>query len=103
MRISEKNDGIHFTVRVVPRASRSEVAGEIDGALKIRLASPPVEGAANAELVKLLAKLLGVPKGNVEIVSGHASRTKLLRVAGTTAEKLLQLGGPTDLPGQKSA
>ncbi|MBV9214777.1 MAG: YggU family protein [Acidobacteria bacterium] len=67
-------------VRVVPRASRSEVVGEIDGVLKVRLTSPPVDGAANGELIKLLARHFRVRRSNVEIVVGHASRTKRVRI-----------------------
>jgi hypothetical protein len=78
-------------VRVVPRASRSEVAGERDGALRVRVVAAPVEGAANEELVRTLARALGVPVRAVEIVSGHASKTKLVRVAGATRERLQNL------------
>ncbi len=69
-----------ITVRVVPRASKSEVVGEIDGVLKVRISAPPVDGAANAELIKLLAKHFGVSKSSVEIVSGSTSKTKILRI-----------------------
>lgn len=71
-----------FGVRVLPRSSRSEVVGEHDGALKVKLTAPPVGGAANRELVRLLAKELGVPKGAVRIVGGEASRTKRVAVTG---------------------
>ena len=91
---SKETDGaLTFRVRVVPRASRSEVAGEHDGALKVRVAAPPVEGAANEELARLLAKALGVPARDVEITSGRASKTKTVRVRGATAEQLLRLAG----------
>ena len=86
-----------FTVRVIPRASRTEIVGEISGALKIKLRSPPVDGAANRELVKYIASTLGIAKSSVEIVSGHASRTKQIRVHGVTAGQLrdaLNLSGP---------
>ena len=78
-------------MRVVPRASRSEIVGEHDGALRVRVAAPPVEGAANVELVRLLSRALGVPSRAVEITSGHASKTKLVRVAGAKRERLLSL------------
>ncbi|HTH38840.1 MAG TPA: DUF167 domain-containing protein [Pyrinomonadaceae bacterium] len=86
--ISEKDSSISFTVRVVPRASKTEFAGELEGAVKVRVASPPVDGAANAELIKLFAKTLGVRKGDVEIVAGQASKTKHIRINGATAEQL---------------
>ncbi|MBV9240606.1 MAG: YggU family protein [Acidobacteria bacterium] len=69
-------------VRVVPRASRSEIVGLHDGALKVRIAAPPVDGAANAELVKVLAKAFSVPKSNVEILIGGSSKTKRVRILG---------------------
>ncbi|HEX7119778.1 MAG TPA: DUF167 domain-containing protein [Longimicrobiales bacterium] len=79
----ETSDGaVRIPVRAQPRASRSELAGEYDGALKVRLAAPPVEGAANAELVRLLAKTLGVPKSSVRVVSGESGRNKVVEVDG---------------------
>ena len=91
LRCTETDGAITFAVRVVPRASRSEVAGEHDGALRVRVAAPPVEGAANVELARTLAHALGVPARAVEIVSGHASKTKIVRVAGATCERLQSL------------
>ncbi|HEY0080116.1 MAG TPA: DUF167 domain-containing protein [Pyrinomonadaceae bacterium] len=82
---------ITFAVRVVPRASRNAVAGEHDGALRVRLAAPPVEGAANEELKRFLARTLGVAPRAVEIVSGHTSRLKTIRVAGLDPARLLSL------------
>jgi len=71
-----------LTVRLTPRASRDEVAGEREGVLLVRVTAPPVDGAANEALVRLLAKTLRVPKGAVRIVSGETSRTKIVEVAG---------------------
>ncbi len=88
MNIVEKDGSVKFTVRVVPRASKSEIIGEHDGALKVRIASPPVDGAANAELFKLLAKQLGVSKSNVEIIGGQTSKTKQIRITGITAAQI---------------
>lgn len=81
-----KDNAVIFTVRVVPRASKSEIVGEHDGALKVRIASPPVDGAANAELIKLLAKTFSVPKSAVEIIGGQTSKTKQIRIADINAE-----------------
>jgi uncharacterized protein (TIGR00251 family) len=81
---TEDGDAITFSVRVVPRASRTEVAGERDGALRVRVAALPVDGAANDELTRFFAKLLNVGKGSVEIVAGHSSKNKKLRVRGAT-------------------
>lgn len=72
----EKDGALIFSVVVVPRASKSEIVGEHNGALKVRLAAPPVDGAANEELIKVLAKEFGLAKSQVEIVSGHTSKTK---------------------------
>jgi uncharacterized protein (TIGR00251 family) len=86
MDLREENGGITFSVRVIPRSSRTEIVGEHDGILKVKLASPPVEGAANTELIKLFAKKLGVAKSAVTIVSGETSKTKRLRVDGVDTE-----------------
>jgi len=86
---TEKDGNLIFTARVVPRASKSEIVGELDGALKIRIAAPPVDGAANAELIKLLAKTFEVSKSDVEITSGQSSKTKQIKITNKTREKLL--------------
>jgi uncharacterized protein (TIGR00251 family) len=88
---TEAGGAVTFKVRVASRASRSAIVGEHDGALKVRVAAPPVEGAANEELTRLLARAFGVPARGVEVVSGHASKTKLVRVAGATVGQLLRL------------
>ena len=69
-------------VRVIPRAGRAGIAGTRDGALLVRLNAPPVEGAANAELVETLARALSVPRRAVTIVSGERSRQKRVKVDG---------------------
>jgi len=83
--------GLIFAVRIVPRASRSEIVGEHDGALRIRIAAPPVAGAANRELVRTLAKIFKLPQNAVEIVSGANSKSKVVRVRGVDAVTLKQL------------
>ena len=88
---SEKDRGLTFAVRIVPRASRSEFAGEHNGALRIRIAAPPVEGAANRELIRLLAKTFRLPQNAVEIVSGAASKSKIVRITGADSARLEQL------------
>ncbi|MEP6903679.1 MAG: DUF167 domain-containing protein [Actinomycetota bacterium] len=93
IQLTEKDGSITFAVRVLPKSSRSEIVGEINGALKIKLNAPPVDGAANAELIKLLAKRLGVAKSAVEILSGHASRQKQIRVSGVNQTDVLNLIG----------
>jgi len=90
-RYTESDGAITFAVRVVPRASRSRVAGEHDGALRVRVAAPPVEGAANAELVRTLARALAVPARAVEITAGRHSNIKQVRASGVGPERLLAL------------
>jgi hypothetical protein len=77
------NDGrVTFEVIVQPRAGRSQVVGERDGALKIKIAAPPVEGQANDECERFLANVLGLRRSDIEIVSGATSRKKLIRLSG---------------------
>lgn len=74
--------GVSLQVRVVPRASRNELAGALGTRLKVRIAAPPVDSAANDELVEFIAKRLGVPRGTVVLAGGHTSRNKTLTVEG---------------------
>lgn len=85
---SAKDGILSFQVRVVPRASRSEIVGEHDGALRVRIAAPPVDGAANEELVRLLSRALGLSRSAIEISAGHSARLKTVRVAGGSASDL---------------
>ena len=73
-------------VKVIPRAGRTSLAGMRDGAVLIRLAAAPIEGAANSELIDFLSTLLNVPTRNVTIISGDKSRQKRVRIDGVTAE-----------------
>jgi uncharacterized protein (TIGR00251 family) len=83
--IRATSDGIELQVRVVPRAGRSACAGVREGALLIRLAAPPVEGAANDALIAFLSQQLDVPRRNIRIVAGEKSRTKRVAIAGISA------------------
>jgi len=94
IRFTEISQGITFTVRVVPRASRSEIAGEFESALRVRLAAPPVDGAANRQLIRLLAQALKVRQNAIEIVAVSTSRNKTVRinnVSDDTRERLKSL------------
>lgn len=73
----------------MPRAGRSGFAGLREGAFLVRLAAAPVDGAANEELIALIARTLKVPKRDVEIVAGARARTKRVRVAGMSAAQVL--------------
>jgi uncharacterized protein len=88
---TEEDGALVFAVRVVPRASRSGVAGEHDGALRVRVAAPPVDGAANEELARTLARALGVAARDVEITGGHSSKLKQVRVMNAERVRLEQL------------
>ena len=78
-------------IKVIPRAGRTSLAGMRDGAVLIRLAAAPVDGAANSELIDFLSNLLDVPKRNVTIISGEKSRQKRVRIEGVTAEIVSRL------------
>ena len=84
--IQSTSDGVILAVRVIPRAGRSGPAGTRDGALLVRLNAPPVEGAANAELIEVIADALDVAKSAVTIVSGERGRSKRVRVTGVDAD-----------------
>ena len=83
-------DGVTIPVRVAPRAGRTALDGVVEGALRVRLAAPPVEGAANRALVEFLANLLGVPKRDVALVRGERGRQKLVQVRGLDADQVRQ-------------
>jgi uncharacterized protein (TIGR00251 family) len=85
VKIAENEGSVSFTVRVQPRASRDEIAGEYQDGLKIRLTAPPVDGRANEALRQLLATRLKVPLAAVRIASGERSRTKRVEIHGVTA------------------
>ena len=84
---------VSFTVRVQPRASREEIAGVVEGALKIKLLAPAVENRANEALIKFLASVLKTSKSAVRIRNGEQSRTKRIEIFGVSrrqVESLLQ-------------
>ena len=86
--LRERDGILSFLVRVQPRASRNAIDGEWQGALRIRLSVPPVEGRANEALRRFLADCLNVPLGAVKIASGERSRVKRVEVLGAKAEQL---------------
>jgi uncharacterized protein (TIGR00251 family) len=93
VQIAEKDGRVSFAVRVQPRASRDEIVGEYQDALKIRLTAPPVDDRANEALCRLLAARLKVPLAAVRIASGGRSRTKRVEVNGVTAAMIRGLAG----------
>ena len=75
-------DGVSLQIKVVPRASRNEIGEVLGDRLKIKIAAPPVDSAANEELVVFLAKRLGVSRGAVQITHGQTSRNKMVLIQG---------------------
>jgi len=75
-------DAAVLSVRIQPRASKRGISRMEDGSLKIRLTAPPVDGAANDALIKYLAETFSVPRSQVEILSGHTGRQKIIRISG---------------------
>ena len=91
MQITEKDGALSFAVRVQPRASRDEIAGEWQDGLKIRLTAPPVDDRAKEALRRLLAARLKVPLAAVRIVAGERSRSKRIEIRGVTRAMILAL------------
>ena len=96
LEVQEREGTVIFSVRVQPRASsrrasKDEIAGEMGGALKVRLRAPAVEGRANEALVEFLAQLLKTPRSAVRILGGERSRKKRLEIRGVTQQQILSL------------
>jgi len=91
LEVQEREGTAIFSVRVQPRASKDEIAGETGGALKVRLRAPAVEDRANEALVEFLAQLLKTPRSAVRILSGERSRTKRIEIRGVTRQQILVL------------
>jgi uncharacterized protein (TIGR00251 family) len=89
--VRESEGGVSFLVRVQPRASRSEISGEWQGALRVRLTAPPVDDRANEALRRLLAESLNVPVAAVKIAQGQRSRSKRVEIRGATAAQVRRL------------
>jgi len=91
LEIQEREGVVTFLLRVQPRASKDEIAGEMGGALKVRLQAPAVDDRANEALVEFLAQLLKTPRTAVRILSGERSRTKRIEIRGVTRQQILAL------------
>lgn len=89
--VREDETGVTFPVRVAPRASRTRVLGVHQGALKVALCAPPVDGKANAALIQFLSKELGVPKRALTLIRGQTGRDKLLRAEGLSSANVRAL------------
>jgi uncharacterized protein len=88
VRVHEAGGRVRFSVRVQPRASRSEIAGVYGDALKVRLSAPPVDGAANDALIEFLAHVFAVGRRDVRILAGEISRSKIVEIEGITERTL---------------
>src|SRR5712671_8040409 len=91
LEVQEREGAVTFLVRVQPRASKDEIAGEMGGALKVRLRAPAAEDRANEALVDFLAELLKTPRSAVSILSGERSRVKRIEIRGVTRQQILAL------------
>jgi uncharacterized protein len=89
--VRESAEGVTFAVHVQPRASKCGVTGVLNGAIKIRLTSPPVDGAANDHCIRLFADLLKVRRQDVTIVTGETSRNKVIKILGINGQRLQEL------------
>ncbi len=88
-KFSDARRGAAITVKVSPRAKQTAVAGVMDdGTIKIKVAAPPVDGAANKALIEFLAETLGLPKNQVDIVAGETSERKLISLVGISPDKV---------------
>ena len=82
---------ITIDILVQPRASRAKIGPMHDGRIKIAVTAPPVDGEANAAVIALLAKELGIARGSVEVIAGASSRRKTLRIANVTVQQIAEL------------
>ena len=89
--VRETAGGVEVDVRVIPRARKTAIDGVRDGAVLIRLAAAPVDGAANELLIEFIAELLDLPRRAVRVISGERSRRKRLALDGVGAERILAL------------
>jgi uncharacterized protein len=88
MIFKESEGAVTFAVKVVPRASKNQIAGVEGDAIKVRLNAPPVEGKANSALIEFLADVFNVRRAQIEIISGLTSRHKVVRVRGVAAKQI---------------
>ncbi len=88
MSIREHEDGVTIDILVVPRASRTRFGPKHGDRIKVSVTSPPVDGAANQAIVDLLAKTFKCPRRQIEVISGHSSRRKTLRITGVKSPRI---------------
>jgi len=88
--LQETADGITIKIKVQPRASKNEIRGITEHALRVRLTAPPVDGEANIACSAFLGQFFGVAKSRVTVVSGHTSRSKLVKITGVSYQQVLE-------------
>ena len=98
VKIRERSGGCVFPVKVQPGARKDQVAGEWNGAFKIKLAAAPVDGQANQSLIAALSRAIGVPKSSISIVRGERSRMKVVSVLGVSAARIAARLGSASSP-----
>ena len=97
--LTEKNGCLFINIHLQPRASKNEIVGIHGDSIKVRLTSPPVEGAANSHVIEFFAKRLGVQRSKITILSGEKSRHKTLKIEGLTKSEAASSIG-LDIPNQ---
>ena len=90
LKIQQAGNAVIFSVKVVPRSSKTAVTGILGGMLKIKLSAAPEKGKANESLVEFLAETLGVKRNTITITSGLTSPVKTIQITGTSTETILQ-------------
>ncbi|MEA1960959.1 MAG: DUF167 domain-containing protein [Bacillota bacterium] len=93
IKLSENDLGIKVDIKVQPRSSKNQIVGVQDGALKVKLMAPPVDGEANKALIKYFAELFKVPKSNVTVLKGESSRNKTVQIQGITKTEFIKKAG----------
>jgi len=88
--ITPTERGVKLTLFIQPKASKNEIIGPHNGALKIKITAPPVDGKANAELVEFLSEILDIPKRQIEILKGETGRNKSVEILGLSEVDVLQ-------------
>ncbi|MGD0077949.1 MAG: DUF167 domain-containing protein [Sedimentisphaerales bacterium] len=94
LRIQQTDNAIIFSVKVVPRSSKTAIAGLLGGMLKVKIAAPPEKGKANLALIDFLADTLGVKKNTIKITSGLSSQIKTIQITGISVETLFDKLNP---------
>ena len=87
--IQQSDDGVIMVVKVIPGSSKTTIAGQLNGMLKIKLSAPPEKGKANQSLIEFLAKCLGVKKKTVSIITGVTSPVKKVKIKEISIEKVV--------------